>query len=49
MEPEVSGKPFGKGLFNGLSADVPVARPARAPPLVAAAGDGQADEYESAR
>jgi ribosomal protein S27AE len=32
----------------GLPTDLPVARSARAPPLFAAAGDAQADEYESA-
>lgn len=32
----------------GLPTDLPVARPARAPPLLAAAGEAQADEYESA-
>ena len=33
----------------GLPTDLPVARPARAPPLFAVAGDGQqADEYDSA-
>jgi hypothetical protein len=31
----------------GLSTDLPVARPARAPPLLVAAGEAQADEYES--
>jgi hypothetical protein len=32
----------------GLPTDLPVARPARAPPLLAAAGEAQADEYEPA-
>ncbi len=32
----------------GLPTDLPVARPARAPPLFAATGEAQADEYESA-
>jgi len=32
----------------GLPTDLPVARPARAPPLLAAAGEAQADDYESA-
>jgi len=32
----------------GFPADLPVARPARAPPLFAAAGDAHADEYDSA-
>jgi hypothetical protein len=31
----------------GLSTDLPVARPARAPPLLVAAGEAHADEYES--
>jgi hypothetical protein len=31
----------------GLSTDLPVARPARAPPLLVAAGEAQADQYES--
>jgi hypothetical protein len=31
----------------GLPTELPVARPARAPPLFAAAGEAQADEYES--
>jgi hypothetical protein len=31
----------------GLWTDLPVARPARAPPLLVAAGEAQADQYES--
>jgi hypothetical protein len=31
----------------GLPVDLPVARPARAPPLFAVSGKAQADEYES--
>jgi hypothetical protein len=32
----------------GLPTDLPVVRPARAPPLFAAAGEARADEHESA-